>query len=259
MEYPDGRTEPVAKSGVVKNPPVGVYRLHAKKVIHQGLTYHPWQPEQTLTVEANATTEAKILYPLPVYVAQLKDFKETGRRMPMEFLLLPAGDFDMGPTSASTKITFKTAFYMARTECTQAQWQHVTNDNPSYFTQPPDPNAPVPEPNPLARPVERLDWITINKSFIKPLNEQNLGATFSLPSEAQWEYACRAGVTGWDYYFSQDGSNIEKNAWYGKNSEGKTHSVAMKHANQWGLCDMVGNVWELCADDWHSDCVNSFL
>jgi formylglycine-generating enzyme required for sulfatase activity len=87
--------------------------------------------------------------------------------------------------------------------------------------------------------------------FCEELSKR-IGQKVKLPSEAQWEYACRAGSTG-KYCFGDDVNQLEKYAWYNKNSGSKTHPVREKLANSWGLHDMHGNVWEWCEDIWHEN------
>jgi hypothetical protein len=125
-------------------------------------------------------------------------------------------------------------FWMAETETTQAQWKAVMGNNPSAFKGD-------------KLPVERVSWDDCQE-FVKKLNaaavrEIPSGFKFSLPTEKQWEYACRAGSTT-NYYFGDDEKQLGDYAWYGGNSEKKTHEVGTKVPNAWGLYDMHGNVWE---------------
>ncbi len=174
----------------------------------------------------------------------------------MSFAYIPAGDFMMGSTNGSDdekpvhKVTISQGFFMGRTEVTQAQWQAVMGNNPSDFKN--CPNCPV----------EQVSWDDA-QSFVSKLNAQNDGFKYRLPSEAEWEYAARAGTTG-DY-----AGNLDAMAWYYENAgdqrlsgEGsadklksnnnRTHDVATKQPNAWGLYDMHGNVWEWC-QDWYAD------
>jgi formylglycine-generating enzyme required for sulfatase activity len=131
------------------------------------------------------------------------------------------------------EVTISQPFYMGKYEVTQAQWQAVMGNNPSYFK---DCGGNC--------PVEQVSWDDA-QSFINKLNESNDGFRYRLPTEAEWEYACRAGTTG-DY-----AGNLSEMAWYSENSGNKTHAVGGKQPNAWGLADMHGNVFEWCQDWYH--------
>ena len=126
------------------------------------------------------------------------------------------------------------SYYIGVTEVTQALWQAVMGKNPSYFTG----NSNF--------PVEQVSWDDCQK-FIQKLN-QLTGQTFSLPTEAQWEFAARGGNLSKGYKYSGSNNNLNSVAWYADNSSGKPHPVAQKQPNELGLYDMSGNVWEWCQD-----------
>ncbi|MEA5490312.1 MULTISPECIES: formylglycine-generating enzyme family protein [Pseudanabaena] len=127
------------------------------------------------------------------------------------------------------------AFYMGKYAVTQAQWQEIMGNNPSHFK------------DNLLNPVEQVSW-NDTQEFCKNLS-QKTGREFRLPSEAEWEYACRAG-TATAYSFGDNGSLLGEYAWYEDNSGAKTHPVGQKKPNPWGLYDMHGNVWEWCQDSY---------
>ncbi len=127
-------------------------------------------------------------------------------------------------------------YYLGKYPVTQEQYQAVMGNNPSQF-----------QDNPK-NPVEQVSWHDA-QAFCQKLRELT-GQDFRLPTEAEWEYACRAG-TQTRYYFGDDETQLGDYAWYGSNSEGTTYPVGQKKPNQWGLYDLHGNVWEWCEDPWH--------
>lgn len=126
-------------------------------------------------------------------------------------------------------------FYLGQHPVTQALWQAVMGENPSFF-----PGAD--------RPVESVSWDDC-QVFIQRLNERT-GQTYRLPSEVEWEYAARGGALSEGYRYA--GSDLlDEVGWYGRNSGNETHPVGQKLPNELGLYDMSGNVFERCEDDWH--------
>ena len=149
----------------------------------------------------------------------------------LELAYVPSGRFFMG--EAKFPVQISRGFYMGKYEVTQEQWEAVMGNNPSKFKG-------------SGLPVDTVSWNDC-KEFIAKLNgelkDQLGGAVFRLPTEAEWEYACRAGTTG-DY----ESDNLDPAGWYDGNSEETTHRVGGKKPNGWGLHDMHGNVWEWCHD-----------
>ena len=138
--------------------------------------------------------------------------------------------------------------YFGKYQVTQAQWQAIMGNNPSYFT------------GDSSRPVEQVSWYDC-REFIEELNARaevkQAGLTFFLPTEEQWEYACRAGSTG-KYGLLADGreGSLDEMGWYEDNSGDETHSVGQKKPNAWGLYDMHGNVWEWTASENYDGCLS---
>ncbi|HEY6127118.1 MAG TPA: formylglycine-generating enzyme family protein [Candidatus Acidoferrum sp.] len=192
----------------------------------------------------------------------------------MQLVYVPAGSFMMGSTNAEVQevyaqaqrdvgtaaklewftreqprhqVTLRSPFYLGRYEVTQAQWQTVMGSNPSQFR------------GCELCPVEQISWNDAQE-FIRRMNAMNDGFTYSLPSEAQWEYACRAGKTtqfALGNSMSSGQANFDGQFPFGGAAKGvsreKTMPVGSFPPNAWGLYDMHGNVWEFCGDLWHDN------
>jgi formylglycine-generating enzyme required for sulfatase activity len=166
----------------------------------------------------------------------------------MEFKLILSGSFNMGsPTNESGRfsdvekqheVTISRPFYLQTTELTQGQWKKVMGDS-SYFVQSCGNDCPK----------VVVSWYGAQK-FLNKLNQMESTNKYRLPTEAEWEYACRAGT---DTAYSFDNvDKLEEYAWYSANSDDQIHPVRKKKPNAWGLYDMHGNVWEWC-QDWHGN------
>ncbi len=150
------------------------------------------------------------------------------------YVQIPAGEFMMGSDNGRVdekpvhKVRISKAFEMGKYEVTQAQWEVVMGSNPSGFKG-------------ANLPVETVSWDDV-QLYISKMNAKSDGYKYRLPTEAEWEYACRAGTTG-DY-----AGNLDAMAWYISNSGNTTHPVGQRQPNAWGLYDMHGNVYEWCSD-----------
>jgi formylglycine-generating enzyme required for sulfatase activity len=164
-----------------------------------------------------------------------------GGGLDMKFAWIPPGVFQMGcpPGEGGLenerpqhRVTLSNGFYLGVHEVTQAQWRAVMPSNPSHFKGD-------------DRPVENVSWDDCQE-FCKRLGERT-GKRFRLPTEAEWEYACRAGTTS-EYHSGNGEEALQRVGWYRANSDQQTQAVGKLAANAWGLHDMHGNVWEWCAD-----------
>jgi formylglycine-generating enzyme required for sulfatase activity len=155
-----------------------------------------------------------------------------------------------------TAVTISRGFYMGKYEVTQAEYLAVMGNNPSYFNGIGSGAGPSADYGiDLRRPVESVSWNdATNYCGVLTQREQAAGripanSVYRLPTEAEWEYACRAWTSTRFSYGDDPGyTNLTNYAWYDANSGGRTHPVGQKLPNPWGLYDMHGNVWEWCQD-----------
>jgi formylglycine-generating enzyme required for sulfatase activity len=159
----------------------------------------------------------------------------------MRFVPIPAGTFTMGDADngPTHKVTLTQAFELGQYEVTQEQYEKVMGKNPSHFKG-------------KQNPVEKVSWdeaVEFCRKLSELPAEKKAGYVYRLPTEAEWEYACRAG-TKTKYSCGDSESELGDYAWSVKNSGRTTHPVGQKKPNAWGLYDMHGNVWELC-QDWY--------
>ena len=211
----------------------------ASESAHKHVPNHGDRKE--LTLSGGATTAHK-------YVPKHGDRKTLtlpgGATMTM--IYVAPGSFMMGSPSTEEgrkddetqhHVTLTKGYWLGETEVTQAQWESVMGSNPSYFKG-------------ASRPVEQVSWEDC-QAFIAMVNHEarrQFGGGFRLPTEAEWEYACRAGSKG-----SYAGTGkLDDMGWYSDNSGNHTHGVKGKEANAWGFYDMHGNVFEWC-QDWYDE------
>jgi len=162
----------------------------------------------------------------------------------MELTLIRPGSFMMGDAKGGDdekpvhKVTITKPFYVGKYKVTQQQWEAVMGSNPSEVKEP-------------KNPVEHVSWEDC-EAFLKKFNEKfgSKSIKFSLPTEAQWEYVCRAGSST-QYCFGDNEADLGRYAWFINNSKGKIHPVGEKRPNAWGLYDVHGDTWEWCAD-WYN-------
>ena len=171
-----------------------------------------------------------------------QNVEHTNNAVEPEMITVGGGTFEMGSNDGNEnekpvhKVTVKN-FHIARYEVTQAQWRAIIGTAPTDFAR--CDNAPE----------QNVSWDDV-QDFIKKLNAKT-GKQYRLPTEAEWEYAARGGDKSRHYKYSGS-DNILSVAWCRDNSRSVTHPVGLKQANELGIYDMTGNVWEWC-DDWYED------
>jgi formylglycine-generating enzyme required for sulfatase activity len=210
----------------------------AVAALKDALAGKPGDPEATrLLAEARS-----MLPPDPALTLEL------GGGVEMELVYIKPGVFVMGSDEdprlswqgvekPKHEVAITQGFYIGKYEVTQEQFEAVTGGNPSKWKEP-------------SGPVEHVTWHQAAE-FCR-LATGRTGRQLRLPTEAEWEYTCRAGSTG-RYFFGDDKTRMEKHAWYNNNSDMQTHPVGRKEPNAWSLCDMYGNVSEWVADWYDAD------
>ena len=184
---------------------------------------------------------------------------DLGKRLTMDFIYIQAGTFLMGNDKGGKadqdempvhQVRISRPFHLGKYEVTQEQWQAVMGENPALFK-----GQAVVRENPgrlkgAGNPVESVSWDEC-QTFLAKLGEKFPGKKFRLPTEAEWEYACRAG-TKTRFSFGDDPEEVQvlSYGWYARNASGGHRPVGTKLPNPWGLFDMHGNVWEWC-QDWY--------
>jgi formylglycine-generating enzyme required for sulfatase activity len=170
---------------------------------------------------------------------------DLGGGVTMELVYVKPGRFTMGSPASEVgrdndetqhEVTITRGFYLGKCEVTQAQYQAVTGANPSKWKE-------------ANRPVECVSWHDATE-FCSRLS-RSAAKQVRLPTEAEWEHACRAGSTT-RYCFGDSDGSFGEYAWFGENSDNQTHAVGGKRPNAWGLFDMHGNAWEWCSD-WYGN------
>ena len=170
----------------------------------------------------------------------------------MEFVWIEPGVFQMGSDDGSSnerpvhEVEISRGFWLGKYEVTQGEWEAVMGSNPSYYK------------GDSRRPVETISWNDV-QGFIAKLNAAAGSDVYRLPTEAEWEYACRAGTTtAYGYQVRDPNPSLGDYAWYsGNNSPSGPKVVGGKKPNDWGLHDMHGNVWEWVQDRYSSNYYNN--
>ena len=232
----DGATDSFAFQGLVRK---------IRRILGQPVIPKPGKPATQETPKPEPPEPKLAAGPLELEPHGAKEFTNS---LGMQFGLIPAGTFMMGSgieeegdedEQPQHQVTLSQPFYLQTRPVTQGQWQQVMGGNPSFFPQ-------------CGKdcPVENVSWDDAQE-FLKKLNRMEKTDQYRLPSEAQWEYACRAG-SSLSFCFGDEETELGEYAWYEDNSRESMHPAGRLKPNAWGLYDMHGNVYEWC-QDWYGE------
>jgi serine/threonine protein kinase/formylglycine-generating enzyme required for sulfatase activity len=272
----DADVEVAIKNGRVKIHDVAGKRTYELKVGAQSLATGDYRIELTddnglkletkeFTIERNGTRTIRAWIEGKAASSKVKALAEgtrageewDGNGLAMKFCWCPAGKFKMGEAPNQVDVELTRGFWVGKYEVTRGEFRTMMRGSPSHF---PATGKKVDDGAALATdkvPVENVSWEDAN-AFCRALTEQERqagrlpqGVEYRLPTEAQWEYAARAGTTT-DYSFGGVDALLVDYGWYEDNAEKRAHEVGQKQPNPWGLHDIYGNVYEWC-EDWYTD------
>jgi formylglycine-generating enzyme required for sulfatase activity len=238
VQGPGGFSRSLAASTALPGLTPGLYRIQAHPIPQEGGTLQPLRPVQEVQVASG--TQVTVTYAAPALALQLPG------GVPLEFVEIPAGRFTMGseripavpgePRAVPERlVALANPFYLGRFLVTHGQWQAVTGEAP----------APGQAPD---QPKTSLSYLDIHDRFLPRLNQLLPGYLFRLPSEAEWEYACRAG-TRHPHFFPATPQGYEQELAHYAWRDGQPHPVGGKWANPWGLFDLFGLGFQWCEDN----------